>query len=162
MAMERLTFSPFVLDVYGYCGQSALNELAVDDVEKVFKITNDYDLNTEFKLLTCLAIALALAHVHTLDNPLPATLVHYDLNPRNVAIMADGTPKLNDFNVAEFLRWDNTTKQPCGFTGRFYEPWVSCKFCSVISVSNLFLTFASILAYIFSSSSFSSGGLQKN
>jgi hypothetical protein len=126
MAMERLTFSPFVLDVYGYCGQSALNEIAVDNVEKVFKIGNDYDLNTEFKLLTCLAIALAVAHVHTLDKPLPATLVHYDLNPRNVAIMADGTPKLNDFNVAEFLRWDNTTKQPCGFTGRFYEPWVSC------------------------------------
>ncbi len=110
MAMERLTFSPFVLNVYKYCGHSALNELAVDNVEKVFKVGNRYDSNTEFKLQTCLAVAKVVAHVHTFDRPLPSTLVHYDLNPSNVAIMADGAPKLNDFNIAEFLRWDNTTK----------------------------------------------------
>lgn len=138
MAMERLTFSPFVLNVYGYCGQSAINEIAVDNVEKVFSVRS-YHFDNAFRLQTCLAVAKAVSHVHTggLEDTMtistersetkiqPAALVHYDLNPRNVAIMADGTPKLNDFNVAEFLRWDNYTKMPCGFTGRFWEPWVS-------------------------------------
>jgi len=136
MAMERLTFSPFVLNVYGYCGQSAMNEIAVDNVEKVFSVRS-YRFDNAFRLQTCLAVAKAVAHVHTGElvdtmaistgrnqtKMQPAALVHYDLNPRNVAIMADGTPKLNDFNVAEFLRWDNYTKTPCGFTGRFWEPW---------------------------------------
>jgi hypothetical protein len=33
LAMERLTFSPYVLDIYGYCGQSAINELANFGIE---------------------------------------------------------------------------------------------------------------------------------
>jgi len=53
-----------------------------------------------------------------------ATLVHYDLNPRNIAIVKRGKPKLNDFNVAEFLTWDTrSNNKTCGFAGRFKEPW---------------------------------------
>ncbi|KAI2491445.1 serine/threonine kinase [Fragilaria crotonensis] len=40
VAMERLTHSPFVMNIYGYCGQSALNELADfqwDSLEKFGK-----------------------------------------------------------------------------------------------------------------------------
>jgi len=127
IAMERLTFSPYVLDIYGYCGQSALNELAVNNVERVFMKIKKRKF--DYKLRTSVAVAMAVADVHGIDyrssNGGNATLVHYDLNPRNVAIMADGTPKLNDFNIAEFLRWDIAANRPCGFTGRLYEPWVS-------------------------------------
>lgn len=52
-----------------------------------------------------------------------ATLVHYDLNPRNIAVVKRGKPKLNDFNVAEFMTWDTKNNRTCGFTGRFREPW---------------------------------------
>lgn len=31
VAMERLTSSPYVMDVFGYCGQSALTELAFSE-----------------------------------------------------------------------------------------------------------------------------------
>jgi len=36
VAMERLTHSPFVMNIYGYCGQSALSELA-DFIINVYK-----------------------------------------------------------------------------------------------------------------------------
>ncbi len=52
-----------------------------------------------------------------------ATLVHYDLNPRNIAVVRRGKPKLNDFNVAEFMTWDAKNNRMCSFPWRFREPW---------------------------------------
>ena len=39
--------------------------------------------------------------------------------------MKDGSPKLNDFNIAEFLTYDanSKTNQTCGFRSRLHEPW---------------------------------------
>lgn len=51
------------------------------------------------------------------------TMAHYDINPRNIAIMSNGQPKLNDFNIAEFLTYNATTNQTCGFRSRLHEPW---------------------------------------
>jgi len=33
----------------------------------------------------------------------------------NIVIMSDGSPKLNDFNLAKFLTYDPETNEPCGF-----------------------------------------------
>lgn len=51
------------------------------------------------------------------------TMAHYDINPRNIAIMSNGKPKLNDFNIAEFLTYNTTTNHSCGFRSRLHEPW---------------------------------------
>ncbi len=89
------------------------------------------------KLQIAAMTARAVAHVHSvpiddehvdvdkLDKQYntPASIVHYDINPRNVIITPSGRPKLNDFNVAEFLTWDPKNKATCGFEGRFTEPW---------------------------------------
>mmetsp|Transcript_18065 Transcript_18065/g.37022 ORF Transcript_18065/g.37022 Transcript_18065/m.37022 type:complete len:600 (-) Transcript_18065:503-2302(-) len=145
VAMERLSASPYVMDIYGFCGQSALNELA--HLEK--GISNIYRVGTGLagnhspqamrsRLKIGAMIALGLSHVHSIppdDGPSEsyhwqdpksqhaATLVHNDINPRNIIMTSSGKPKLNDFNVAEFLTWDSETKQPCGFDGRLHEPW---------------------------------------
>lgn len=145
VAMERLSASPYVMDIYGFCGQSALNELA--HLEK--GINNIYRVGTGLagnhslqamrsRLKIGAMIALGLSHVHSIppdDGPSEsynwqdpksqhaATLVHYDINPRNIIMTSSGKPKLNDFNVAEFLTWDSETKKPCGFAGRLHEPW---------------------------------------
>lgn len=37
--------------------------------------------------------------------------------------MKGGVPKLNDFNIAEFLTYDPETNQTCGFRSRLHEPW---------------------------------------
>jgi serine/threonine protein kinase len=145
--MERLTFSPYVLNIYGYCGQSAINELAnfgIEGLASLEKIARQFrGVNVEpvnkIKLQLASMVAAGVSHMHSIDYPdhIPsnetnqlgpprksnATLVHYDLNPRNVAIVKRGKPKLNDFNVAEFLSWDTKSNATCGFSGRFREPW---------------------------------------
>lgn len=154
LAMERLTASPYVLDVYGYCGQSAINELAdfgiegMSSLEKVARGFRGLDIEpvSKIKLQLATMVAQGVSHLHSIDYPdlvrdedypedngsggsvhkpgfSNATLVHYDLNPRNIAIVKRGKPKLNDFNVAEFLMWNPTTNTKCGFEGRFKEPW---------------------------------------
>lgn len=45
------------------------------------------------------------------------------INPRNIAVMRGGHPKINDFNIAEFLTYDPETNQTCGFKSRLHEPW---------------------------------------
>lgn len=164
VAMERLTSSPFVMDVYGYCGQSALNEFAegildgqVSSLEQLNRRMRgrESDENTlRLKLQLATSIAIGLAHVHNVhiatSSSIPsvkellndsqdnetisttgfgnsvATMAHYDINPRNIAIMRNGKPKLNDFNIAEFLHYridDNNSTVPCGFRSRLHEPW---------------------------------------
>eukprot|EP00804_Cyclotella_cryptica_P012815 CCRYP_010565-RB/>CCRYP_010565-RB protein AED:0.04 eAED:0.04 QI:284/1/0.66/1/1/0.66/3/0/663 len=150
LAMERLTFSPYVLNIYGYCGQSAINELAnfgIEGLASLEKIARQFrGINVEpvnkIKLQLASMVAKGVSHMHSIDYPdhIPseyrnqssstqpsqrpnATLVHYDLNPRNIAIVKRGKPKINDFNVAEFLSWDPKRNSTCGFQGRFREPW---------------------------------------
>jgi len=133
VAMERLSHSPFVMDIYAYCGQSAINELAdfgtkdITNLEKFDKQLRGKDHMPQvdvLKLQIAASLALGVAHVHGVDGAdNPATMVHYDLNPRNIAIVKGGKPKLNDFNIAEFLTWNPKTNQTCGFPSRLHEPW---------------------------------------
>ena len=135
VAMEQLTSSQFVLNVYGYCGQSALNEFANFKIPELSSLEKfDRQLRGKkhpridrMKLKLAVSVATGVADMHELSADLvgdnrPA-IVHYDLNPRNVAIVKGGLPKLNDFNVAHFLKWNPRTNETCGFEGRLHEPW---------------------------------------
>ena len=145
--MERLTSSPYVMNIYGHCGQSALTEPAFSEkgMNNLYRLSmglrgidTPYVLRTKVQIAAM--VALGLSHVHTvaLDNdhdngkevvPTTATsavvttIAHYDINPRNVIMTQSGKPKINDFNVAEFLRWNSKTREPCGFESRMHEPW---------------------------------------
>lgn len=137
VAMERLTHSPFVMNVFGYCGQSALNELAnfkyVTSLEALDRRLRGKGMDTAVLLLQlrlATSIAVGVSHVHEVEVKnsnsglsFPAGMVHYDLNPRNIAITRGGKPRLNDFNIAEFLKYDPTTNETCGFRSRLHEPW---------------------------------------
>ena len=133
--MERLTSSPYVMDIFAYCGQSTVNELAYGDhgLNNLYNLSTSLrDNNTPFVLDQKLKIgalaALGLSHVHSVPtamsnfhNDRPVTIAHYDVNPRNYIINALGIPKINDFNVAEFITWNDDG--PCGFESRLHEPW---------------------------------------
>jgi serine/threonine protein kinase len=127
VAMERLAHSPFVMNIYGYCGQSALNELADfnwDSMEKFNRNMRGRKATPALnflKLQLSSSVAVGIAHVHEIDDR--PSMVHYDVNPRNVAMVGGGRPKLNDFNTAEFLRYNPKTNKTCGFRGRLHEPW---------------------------------------
>lgn len=77
-----------------------------------------------YRLKMSAQVALGIADIHEIDGPSwNASMVHYDINPRNVATVESGSVKINDFNVAEFSKWDIVNKKPCGFKGRLHEPW---------------------------------------
>jgi serine/threonine protein kinase len=140
VAMERLTHSHFVMNVFGYCGQSALNELAnniratsLDKLDRRFmggkrrKGISSAVLLLKLRLATSIAVGVSHVHevkVEDINSGLsfPAGMVHCDLNPYNIAITRGGKPKLNDFNLAEFLRYDPITNERCGFQSRHHEP----------------------------------------
>lgn len=143
VAMDHLTFSPYVMNVYGYCGQSAINELAdfkpeINSLEQVDRRLRGQHTNGVLllKLRLALSVSLGLYHVHygIPGNPwehgdkeltIRPSMAHYDINPRNIAIIHDGSPKLNDFNIAEFLRYPRHDEKgkTCGFPSRLHEPW---------------------------------------
>jgi Protein kinase domain len=138
-ALERLTSSHFVVNVHGYCGQSTINERANFQVDGL-KSLEDFDrrmrgLNTPYanalKLRVAASVATAVADVHRvplhengMEGEVPrVSMVHYDVNPRNVALFKGGRPKLNDFNIALFLQVNPATNETCGFPSRMHEPW---------------------------------------
>jgi serine/threonine protein kinase len=82
----------------------------------------DPDLNL-LKLRLAASVATGVAHIHEIDSDDRPSMVHYDLNPHNVAMVSTGKPKINDFNTAEFLRWNPETNETCGFPSRLHEPW---------------------------------------
>ena len=134
VAMERLTASPFVVDVYGYCGQSAINELAgyrgifsLETLDRRLRGRTGDEVDL-MKLRLATSVAMGLSHIHAGGShdyeEGHAVMVHYDMNPRNIAICAGGRPKINDFNIAEFLQMDPVTKKPClTVRSRLHEPW---------------------------------------
>jgi serine/threonine protein kinase len=132
VAMERLTSSDFVMNVYAYCGQSAVNEMAdfavpgLQSLEAFDRRMRGHDSRQAdmMKLRVAASVATGVADIHDVESmDGRPSMVHYDLNPRNVALCAGGRPKLNDFNIAEFLRWNPETNETCGFSSRMHEPW---------------------------------------
>jgi serine/threonine protein kinase len=130
-AMERLTWSEFVVDIYGYCAQSVVNEMAdfpspdVRDLEKLnrrLRRKKGPEID-KIKLQLAASVAQGVTDIHSIDGPGRATMVHYDLNPRNIALFSGARPKINDFNIAEFLTYDPATNATCGFENRMHQPW---------------------------------------
>ena len=83
-AMERLTWSEFVVDIFGYCGQSALNEMAnfpygdVRDLEKFNrKLRNRQGVAVDrIKLQLAASVAQGVADIHSIDGGERATMVY--------------------------------------------------------------------------------------
>ena len=94
--MERLTSSEYIMNIHGYCGQSAVTELAFLDkgMNNLYRLASGLKgVNTPYVLKTKLQIAamvsLGLSHIHSVaqggietkvEHPL-ATIAHYDINP---------------------------------------------------------------------------------
>lgn len=109
--MERLTPSKNVVNVYAYCGQSALNELVYTrSLNKAQK-----GLSIKRKLLFARDAAQALADVHSVDGE-RTTIAHRDVAASNFVLSRDGKKLLiNDFNSCRLLKWNTTSEKSCGF-----------------------------------------------
>jgi len=119
MAMERLTSSPYIVDIYGFCGESVLTEYATGSARLHLK---NKHLGSKERLVMGRDIARALAALHSIDYPdsTNVTFTHNDINVAN-AVEVNGRIKLNDFNIGNLLRWNGT--KPCGSPVRFMAPF---------------------------------------
>lgn len=117
LAMDMLTASPRVIDIYGFCGMSVMTEFAGDSVSLLAD-----KLRPVGKLKLAFMIAQSVAAVHGIDGGDNVTLVHNDINFSNVVIGRNRKPLLNDFNLAVLQMWNRRTKKPCTFTTHYPNP----------------------------------------
>ena len=59
-------------------------------------------------------VAKGIADAHFVDEKGRATIAHTDITGGQF-IYINGIFKLNDFNRARFLRWNEEKQEPCGF-----------------------------------------------
>lgn len=124
LAMERLTKSPHIVDIFAFCGQSVLTEFATGSARALVK---NESLPTLERLKIGLSIAQAVSALHSIDYPnaTNVTLTHNDMNMAN-AVEVSGRIKLNDFNIGVLQRWNTTSNSICQSPVRFEAPlWKS-------------------------------------
>lgn len=140
LVMEQLSASPYIADIYGYCSTSALVEYAnggnlLHSYEKT--ATKTERLNMAYN------VAAAVADTHNYNQDGHATIAHTDLNPKQF-LLINGTYKLNGFNRAKLLSWNNKTNKPCpiesGISWRAVSFTIVCLFpCLVCLCSPLII-----------------------
>ena len=132
---DLLTASPYVIDAFGFCGQSILQEWAPSGARDVVK---SYDIRNRQRLKIARDLARGLADLQALqaiphesfkdggrltlrDIPSPPQILfsHNDINIANT-IYSDSRKviKWNDFNIGVFLR----TKKGSNFTSECGAP----------------------------------------
>lgn len=119
IAMERLTSSKHVINVFGFCGHSVMTEYA--DGTRVGELADKSKKKPLARLRIARDIASGLADVHGIDGDGDASFVHLDINPANV-VSVGGTLKLNDFNIGIIRQRNITTNEPCGFPAQYPNP----------------------------------------
>jgi serine/threonine protein kinase len=121
LVSERLTASPFVMDIYGYCGLSAIYEPGQTTLSKVVMASSaahktKTKLPLSQKVRYAYHVAHAMADVHGFDYPvnnnnnyiLNATVAHRDIKTDNIIISKEGIAKLDDFNDSVLRNWNRT------------------------------------------------------
>jgi serine/threonine protein kinase len=115
--MERLTASPRIVNIYGFCGLSILSETALDEVadlivpppgqinqsvldqQPLVQSMNNYTAVEKLKI--ALDMSKSIADLHGF---IDGVVVHGDIHPEQwLRSQVNGKLKLNDFNNAELL-----------------------------------------------------------
>lgn len=111
VASEQLSASPYIMDIYGFCGNSALYEFGDGgELSDIFKLNPTKDK----LLIIAHDVATAVADSHHVNAQGRATIAHADIKPAQF-LKVNGRYMLNDFNRARFLYWDPRKDKPCGF-----------------------------------------------
>jgi serine/threonine protein kinase len=126
--MERLTGSPYVISMYGFCGLTVVQEFAGRG--ELAQVMEGLRMNTTERLKLARKITIGLhqiQHIPTDDGSTTSpTMVHNDLNLANLVFINDDRPVWNDFNIAILLMKHNETGLQCPFYSHFPNPqWKS-------------------------------------
>ena len=116
LASERLTWSPNVVDIYSFCGNSGVFEYGSggDINNAVWPSEADRTLSRIDKLKIAVQVSMGIADAHDADRSGHPSIAHTDISPGQF-IFINGTYKLNDFNRCRFIRWNRTADEPCPY-----------------------------------------------
>ncbi|KAL7560676.1 hypothetical protein ACA910_001358 [Epithemia clementina (nom. ined.)] len=127
MVMEHHTSSPWIMNVYGVCATSSISEFAPNGSlrERIWPSSGDsYDDDEsedsppdKFEMLwLAIQATMGISDLHDYDSKGRAAIAHSDIKPEQFVFTRTGTLKLNDFNIARFLRFNPTTKEICPYS----------------------------------------------
>lgn len=103
-----LKSSPNVVDIYGYCGNSALYEYGSKKLGSAMMVGEDKA--NDMKMLRLFSdIANGLKDVHALGGGKYPAVSHTDINYSQI-LAVDGTYKISDFNRAHFHYWNSSSQ----------------------------------------------------
>jgi serine/threonine protein kinase len=117
------------VDIYSFCGETLLLELASSDLYH----WSDIRHVTSKELLTIAQdAALALRDLHAIQydsykesTPLRGIQIHRDIRPWNFLMTHNKTLKIHDFNAGRFLPYQDNTTNVCR--------WKSTSKCNQVS-----------------------------
>lgn len=126
---EKLSWSPRIVNIYGYCGLGMISEaMQSGDLEtlaiptKVGRLSMAIDVSSSLedrntisgkqKLEYSLDMAEAVLLLHSYPG---GVIVHDDIQLSQFLVAADGSLKLNDFNRAEIMLWNQKDNEYCRY-----------------------------------------------
>ena len=132
LVMERLTSSPRIVDIYGHCASSVLTEFLPKELESTavpfasktrqtrineqqkrdMKVESLNNLTLTEKIDISIQMAEAIADLHGFED---GVLVHDDIQLSQVLFSKEKKVKLNDFNRAEVMLFNERKKQYCRY-----------------------------------------------
>lgn len=138
IVMERLTNSPRIVDVYGYCATSTIVEAMSSEVEEFVipgngmakqkeldRLSDVHPMNNftiKEKLDIALEMAESLADLHGYEG---GVIVHDDVQLCQWLEHEDGRLKLGDFNRAEMMEYDEENQTYCKYDNGYVNGNVS-------------------------------------
>ena len=126
LVMERLSSSPRIADMYGHCATSVNTEFLPDELYPLMipgqglgnhmNDTVDVDPQNNFTITEKLDLAIRMAEsIADLHGYEGGVLIHDDLQVFQWLFGPDGTLKLNDFNRAEAMLFDEEAGEYCRY-----------------------------------------------
>lgn len=133
LVAEIFTSSPRIVGIYGFCGTGMINEpvthgklekLAIPyhDEEYIDSMIELFEKDGEVAVLNHLSgtekleYALEMAEAIALLHSYPSgVIVHDDVTLEQFLVDDDGNLKLNDFNRAEFMLWNDEDQEYCRY-----------------------------------------------
>ena len=119
VAMERLTASDYVMNIYGYCANSGIFEYAdggsIDD-SLFYSSVKESDWSSKERLIVAYQVAKGISDMHNFAKDGVPSMAHTDITGSQfVYVSTTGIYKLNDFNRARFLTINKKTQQVCPY-----------------------------------------------
>jgi serine/threonine protein kinase len=117
VAMERLTSSLYILDIYAFCGNSGLFEFASGgSLTDNAYYSIDEAWTPKETLMVAHQVASGIDAVHHFEKEGVPAIAHTDISPdQYVYVKKDKIFKLNDFNRCRFLAWNKEKDEACTF-----------------------------------------------